>query len=169
MKSHFYIAFITFLLFGLIHTQLTFVNGYKKLGSAGVGGVTTKSNGIVININPSVDAGFVLSDSVIVTQVSRTFYVTLLACNTAADFGLQTGNPINGDYYSSSNSAQSLIGDGGVSGQQDILSLEYPGTITGTTTSSPYKPALNQVIKYTLTQYSSGYKYKVEIQGKFFF
>jgi len=165
MKLNCLLIFTALLFFGSINGQLTFRNGYKKVGTGGTGTATTTSNGIIINMRPTTKAGFVLSDSVIVTQAPLTFYVTLLGCNTATDFGLQIGNP--GNYYSGADGAESLIGWTPVSpmtGKRDFLSLEYPGPITGTTTTSPYKPALNQVIKFKLTQDSGSSKFKVEIQ-----
>jgi len=157
---------ILFFNFAYVHSQLTFSNGYKKIGSSGAGSATTASNGILLHLKPSVDAGMILSDALSITTTPLVFYVTLIGTTTAVDFGIQQGT-LTSDFYSGQDSSHSLIGDKGVGGKKDFQSLQYPGTITGTKTSSPYIPTLGQVIQFTLTKYSSSNYYKVEIQGIF--
>lgn len=150
--------------FDLFNCQLTFTNGYKKVGASGTGTATTSSNGILLHLQPTVNAGMILSDALSIMTTPLEFYVTLIGTTTAVDFGLQQGT-LTSDFFSGQDSSYSLIGDNGLAGKQDFQSLMYPGSITGTTTSSPYIPDLNQVIKFTLTKYSSSNYFKVEIQG----
>ncbi len=170
MKTLFlFISLILLLLHpSFINSQLTFTNGYKKVGTSGTGTATTSSNGILLHLQPTVDAGMILSDALSITTTPLEFYVTLIGTTTAVDFGLQQGT-LTSDFFSGKDSTYSLIGNNGRAGKQDFQSLMYPGSITGTTTSSPYIPSLNQVIKFTLTKYSSSNYFKVEIQGIDFF